>query len=72
MYYATVSAVDYIEPFKEITYLDVHLGTKDVALDSILLSDGTLSKSPSMYAMRPDIANQADVTVYIHVIGKWK
>ena len=71
MYYATVSAVDYIEPFKEIMYLDVHLCTKDVALDAMPLNDGTLSKSPNMYTIRPDIANQTDVTVYIHVIGRW-
>lgn len=72
MYYADVAAVDYIEPFKEIMYLDVHLNTNDVALDTTLLSDGTLAKSPSMYAIRPDIANPANVTVYIHAIGKWK
>ena len=72
MYYAEVAAVDYIEPFKDITYLDIYLQSNNVAVGQMTLGNGTLAKTPSMYALRPDTANPLTVTVYVHVIGRWK
>nr|DAX88338.1 MAG TPA: hypothetical protein [Caudoviricetes sp.] len=72
MYYAEVAAVDYIEPFKDITYLDIYLQSNNVAVGQMTLDNGTLAKTSSMYALRPDTANPFTVTVYVHVIGRWK
>lgn len=72
MYYAEVAAVDYLEPFKDITYLNIYLQSNNVAVVQMTLDNGTLAKTPSMYALRPDTANSFTVTVYVHVIGKWK
>lgn len=72
MYYAEVAAVDYIEPFKDITYLDIYLQSNNVAVGQMTLDNGTLAKTPSMYALRPDTASPLTVTVYVHVIGRWK
>ncbi len=72
MYYAEVAAVDYIEPFKDITYLDIYLQSNNVAVGQMTLDNGTLAKTSSMYALRPDTANPLTVTVYVHVIGRWK
>ena len=72
MYYAEVAAVDYLEPFKDITYLNIYLQSNNVAVGQMTLDNGTLAKTPSMYALRPDTANSLTVTVYVHVIGKWK
>lgn len=72
MYYAEVAAVDYLEPFKDITYLNIYLQSNNVAVGQMTLDNGTLAKTPSMYALRPDTANSFTVTVYVHVIGKWK
>lgn len=72
MYYAEVAAVDYLEPFKDITYLNIYLQSNNVAVGQMTLDNGTLAKTPGMYALRPDTANSFTVTVYVHVIGKWK
>lgn len=72
MYYAEVAAVDYLEPFKDITYLNIYLQSNNVAVGQMSLDNGTLAKTPSMYALRPDTANSLPVTVYVHAIGKWK
>ena len=72
MYYADVAAVDYIEPFKDITYLNIYLQSNNVAIGQMNLNNGTLAKTPDMYALRPDVAGPLPVTVYVHVIGKWK
>jgi hypothetical protein len=72
MYYAEVAAVDYLEPFKDITYLNIYLQSNNVAVGQMALDDGTLAKTPTMYALRPDTANPLTVTVYVHAIGKWK
>ena len=72
MYYAEVAAVDYLEPFKDITYLNIYLQSNNVAIGQMALDDGTLAKTPTMYALRPDTANSLPVTVYVHAIGRWK
>lgn len=72
MYYADVAAVDYIEPFKDITCLNIYIQSNDVGIGQMTLGNGTLAKTPGMYALRPDIANPLTVTVYVHAIGKWK
>ena len=72
MYYAEVAAVDYLEPFKDITYLNIYLQSNNVAVGQMTFDNGTLAKTPSMYALRPDTANPLVVTVYVHAIGKWK
>ena len=72
MYYADVAAVDYIEPFKDITCLNIYIQPDDVGIGQMTLGNGTLAKTPGMYALRPDAANPLTVTVYVHAIGKWK
>ena len=72
MYYADVAAVNFLEPFKDIICLNIYMQSNSVAIGQMTLNNGTLAKTPDMYALRPDIANPLTVTVYVHAIGRWK
>lgn len=71
-YYASVPAVDYIEPFKTVVDADVRIEADGQAW-TMGIDNGTLKQSPSVYAMRPNSPGGALlVTVRIRAIGTWK
>ena len=71
-YYASVPAVDYIEPFKTVVDADVRIEADGQAW-TMGIDNGTLKQSPSVYAMRPNSpGGQLWVTVRVHAIGTWK
>lgn len=71
-YYASVPAVDYIEPFKTVIDSDVRIEADGQAW-TMGIDNGTLKQSPSVYAMRPNSpGGQLLVTVRVHAKGTWK
>lgn len=71
-YYASVPAVDYIEPFKTVVDADVRIEADGQAW-TMGVDNGTLEQSPGVYAMRPDSpGGQLLVTVCVHTTGTWK
>lgn len=71
-YYASVPAVDYIEPFKTVMDADVRIEADGQAW-TMGVDNGTLEQSPGVYAMRPDSpGGQLLVTVCVHTTGTWK
>lgn len=71
-YYASVPAVDYIEPFKTVMDADVRIEVDGQAW-TMGVDNGTLEQSPGVYAMRPDSpGGQLLVTVCVHTTGTWK
>lgn len=71
-YYASVPAVDYIEPFKTVMDADVRIEADGQAW-TMRVDNGTLEQSPGVYAMRPDSpGGQLLVTVCVHTTGTWK
>ena len=71
-YYASVPAVDYIEPFKTVMDADVRIEADGQAW-TMGVDNGTLKQSPSVYALRPNSpGGQLWVTVRVHAIGTWK
>lgn len=71
-YYASVPAVDYIEPFKTVIDPDVRIEADGQAW-TMGIDNGTLKQSPSVYAMRPNSpGGQLLVTVRVHAKGTWK
>lgn len=71
-YYASVPAVDYIEPFKTVMDADVRIEADGQAW-TMGVDNGTLEQSPRVYAIRPDSpGGQLLVTVRVHAIGTWK
>lgn len=71
-YYASVPAVDYIEPFKTVIDADVRIEADGQAW-TMGIGNGTLKQSPSAYAMRPNSpGGQLWVTVRVHATGTWK
>ena len=71
-YYASVPAVDYIEPFKTVVDADVRIEADGQAW-TMGVDNGTLKQSPSVYALRPNSpGGQLLVTVCVHTTGTWK
>lgn len=71
-YYASVPAVDYIEPFKTVVDADVRIEADGQAW-TMGVDNGTLKQSPGVYAIRPDSpGGQLLVTVCVHTTGTWK
>ena len=71
-YYASTPAVDYIEPFKTVVDADVRIEADGQAW-TMLVDNGTLEQSPSVYALRPNSpGGQLLVTVRVHTTGTWK
>ena len=71
-YYASVPAVDYIEPFKTVIDSDVRIEADGQAW-TMGIDNGTLKQSPSAYAIRPNSpGGQLWVTVRVHAKGTWK
>lgn len=71
-YYASTPAVDYIEPFVTVIDADVRIEADGQAW-TMGVDNGTLTQSPSVYAMRPDSpGGQLWVTVCVHTTGTWK
>ena len=71
-YYASVPAVDYIEPFKTVMDADVRIEADGQAW-TMGVDNGTLEQSPGVYAMRPDSpGGQLLVTVCVHTTVTWK
>lgn len=71
-YYASVPAVDYIEPFKTVIDSDVRIEADGQAW-TMGIDNGTLKQSPSVYAIRPNSpGGQLLVTVRVHAKGTWK
>lgn len=71
-YYASVPAVDYIEPFKTVIDSYVRIEVDGQAW-TMGIGNGTLKQSPSVYAIRPDSpGGQLWVTVRVHATGTWK
>lgn len=65
-YYASVPAVDYIEPFKTVVDADVRIEADGQAW-TMGIDNGTLKQSPSVYAMRPNSpSGQLWVVVIFH------
>ena len=71
-YYASVPAIQYIEPFKTVVDADVRIEADGQAW-TMGIDNGTLKQSPSAYAIRPSSPGGALlVTVRIRAIGTWK
>ena len=71
-YYASVPAVDYIEPFKTVVDADVRIEADGQAW-TMGIDNRTLEQSPSVYAIRPNPpGGQLWVTVRVHTTGTWK
>lgn len=71
-YYASVPAIPYIEPFK--TVADAHVRIEaDGQAWSMDVDNGTLEKSPAIYAIRPSSpGGQIRVTARVCAVGTWK
>lgn len=71
-YYASVPAIPYIEPFKTVADAHVRIEAEGQAW-SMDVDNGTLEKSPAIYAIRPSSpGGQIRVTAHVCAVGTWK